>query len=190
METRENRILELLKNKKSYLTGKQLAKMLGVSDRSIRNDIVNLNSRYPGIIDSSVRYGYKLNEEVLEQSDIVSLHLPVTPETEYMADFDFFHKMKEGSYFVNTSRGELVEDDALIHALASGKLAMAGLDTLDCEPVQKDHVLLEQPREISRRIIFSPHIGGITGASFARSMTMVLEDIKTVEEGGRPARAV
>ncbi len=71
METRENRILELLKNKKSYLTGKQLAKMLGVSDRSIRNDIVNLNSRYPGIIDSSVRYGYKLNEEVLEQSDIV-----------------------------------------------------------------------------------------------------------------------
>ena len=71
METRENRILELLKNKKSYLTGKQLAKMLGVSDRSIRNDIVNLDSRYPGIIDSSVRYGYKLNEEVLEQSDIV-----------------------------------------------------------------------------------------------------------------------
>ncbi|MGN8738864.1 NAD(P)-dependent oxidoreductase [Bilifractor sp. HCP3S3_D3] len=148
--------------------------------------------RHPLSAEREKEYGvqYLPLDRLLEQSDIVSLHLPVTPETEYMADFDFFHKMKEGSYFVNTSRGELVEDDALIHALASGKLAMAGLDTLDCEPVQKDHVLLEQPREISRRIIFSPHIGGITGASFARSMTMVLEDIKTVEEGGRPARAV
>ncbi|MGI6055542.1 MAG: NAD(P)-dependent oxidoreductase [Bilifractor sp.] len=148
--------------------------------------------RHPLPKEQEERYGvqYRPLDELLGQSDIVSLHVPVTHETEYMADFGFFSKMKQGAYFVNTSRGELVEDDALIHALASGKLAMAGLDTLDCEPVQKDHVLLEQPREIARRILFSPHIGGITGASFTRSMAMVLEDIRIVEEGGIPERTV
>lgn len=128
--------------------------------------------------------------ELLPQCDIVSLHVPVTPDTKGMADREFFEKMHAGSYLVNTSRGELIEDEALINALRSEKLAMAALDTLDHEPVQADHPLLQLPEDIGKRLIFSPHIGGITASSFRRSYRMIEEDIRTVVEGCIPQRAV
>lgn len=127
---------------------------------------------------------------LLKNSDIVSLHLPVSESTVGMVNADFFQKMKDGSYFVNTARGELVDDAALVDALASGKLAMAGLDTLDHEPVQADHPLLNLPEEISRKILFSPHIGGITASSFRRSYAMIWEDIEAVIQGRVPERVV
>ena len=129
-------------------------------------------------------------EELLKNSDIVSLHLPVNSSTRGMADARFFSLMKEGSLFVNTSRGELVDDSALIDALKTGKVSMAGLDTLDNEPVQKDHPLLNLPDDLAGRLIFSPHIGGITASSFRRSYAMVWEDIRAVAEGRRPKRIV
>lgn len=129
-------------------------------------------------------------DELLQKSDIVSLHLPVTPETTGMCDEKFFSKMKKGSYFINTARGELVNDEALINALKSGHLKMAGLDTLDHEPVQKNHILLNQPPEIASKIIFSPHIGGITGSSFKRSYRMIWENVRRIAEGKVPDRVV
>ena len=127
--------------------------------------------------------------ELLERSDIVSLHLPVTDETEKIADSRFFSQMKKGAYFVNTSRGELVDDAALAEALRNGQLTMAGLDTMNQEPVQKDNYLLTLP-EISSKLILSPHIGGITTSSFRRSYQMIWEDIDTVRRGEIPSRAV
>ena len=129
-------------------------------------------------------------DELLALSDIVSLHLPVTPETTGIAGEDFFGKMKDGSYLINTARGELVDDNAMVRALSTGKLKMAGLDTLDNEPVQKDHPLINLPEDIAKKIIFSPHIGGITASSFKRSYAYVWEDIETVLRGERPARTV
>lgn len=133
---------------------------------------------------------YKDLPELLGTSNIVSLHLPVNEKTRGMADEAFFAQMKDGSYFVNTARGELVDDQALTEALLSGKLAMAGLDTLDHEPVQAGHPLLHLPAGVERKILFSPHIGGITASSFRRSYAMVWEDIETVLQGGVPERAV
>lgn len=129
-------------------------------------------------------------DELLEKSDIVSLHLPVTAETEGMCGKSFFAKMKQGACFVNTSRGELVDDAALAEALESGRLAMAGLDTLDHEPVQPDHILLRQPPETGEKILFSPHIGGITASSFRRGYAMIWEDIRSLAEGRKPERVV
>ena len=129
-------------------------------------------------------------EELLKNSDIVSLHLPVNSSTEGMADARFFSLMKAGSFFVNTSRGELVDDEALIDGLKTGRVSMAGLDTLDHEPVQKDHPLLDLPEDLAGRLIFSPHIGGITASSFRRSYAMIWEDIRDAAEGRRPARVV
>lgn len=128
--------------------------------------------------------------ELLAQSDMVSLHVPVTPQTQGMANDKFFAQMRDGSFLVNTSRGELVDDAALVRALESGKLAMAGLDTIDHEPVQPDHPLLNLQPEIAARILFSPHIGGITRSSFKRSFTMIGEDMRMVAEGGVPERSV
>lgn len=127
--------------------------------------------------------------ELLSRSDLVSLHLPVTDETEKIADSRFFSQMKKGAYFVNTSRGELVDDAALADALRSGQLTMAGLDTMNQEPVQKDNYLLTLP-EISSKLILSPHIGGITASSFRRSYKMIWEDIDSVRRGEIPSRAV
>ena len=129
-------------------------------------------------------------EELLAESDIVSLHLPVNDETAGIADGAFFGAMRDGTYFVNTARGELVDDAALVAALRSGRLAMAGLDTLDNEPVRPDHHLLSLPEEVAGRILFSPHIGGITASSFRRSYEMIWEDIRAAAEGRRPERVV
>lgn len=67
---------------------------------------------------------------------------------------------------------------------------MAGIDTLDGEPVQADHWLFQQDPEILERIIISPHIGGITGQSFRRSFAMILEDMKSIENNEIPERTV
>lgn len=133
---------------------------------------------------------YRELDDLLASSRIVSLHLPVTDATMYMADHDFFAKMQPGSYLVNTARGELVDDAALIEALKSGRLAMAGLDTLDHEPVQSDHPLLNLPFEIAQRLLFSPHIGGITAASFYRGYAMIDEDLRLIAQGRKPKRVV
>ena len=126
---------------------------------------------------------YRELDDLLASSRIVSLHLPVTDATMHMADHDFFAKMQPGSYLVNTARGELVDDAALIEVLKSGHLAMAGLDTLDHEPVLKDHPLLNQPRSIASRLLLSPHIGGITAASFYRGYAMIDEDLWLAAQG-------
>lgn len=133
---------------------------------------------------------YRELDDLLASSRIVSLHLPVTDATMHMADQDFFAKMQPGSYLVNTARGELVDDAALIEALKSGRLAMAGLDTLDHEPVLKNHPLLNQSSGITRRLLLSPHIGGITAASFYRGYAMIDEDLRLIAQGRKPKRVV
>ena len=129
-------------------------------------------------------------DELLADSDIVSLHLPVNAATQGTVNAEFFAKMKQGAFLINTARGELVDDAALADALASGKLAGAGLDTLSNEPVQPDHPLLNLPEASAERILFSPHIGGITASSFRRGYGMIWEDIADVIDGKTPKRVV
>ncbi len=128
--------------------------------------------------------------DLLKEIDIISLHVPVTEETAGMADEAFFSAMKDGAMLVNTARGELVDDAALLEALRSGKLAMAALDTLDNEPVRPDHPLLLAPPEVAEKLLFSPHIAGITATSFRRSYDMIAEDIRDAAEGRVPKRVV
>ncbi|MGN1021898.1 MAG: NAD(P)-dependent oxidoreductase [Lachnospiraceae bacterium] len=147
--------------------------------------------RHPLTKEEEETYGVQLVglPELLAKSRIVSLHVPVTPETTHLADTDFFAKMQDGAYFINTSRGELVDDAALAGALRSGKLTMAGLDTLDGEPIGPDHYLLKQ-KDLQEKLLYSPHIGGVTGASFQRSYAMIWDDISSVLAGRRPERVV
>lgn len=167
---------------------KSVAKLL----RAYGVEKIYYYKRHPLTADEEQKYHvvYKSLSALLSESDIVSLHLPVTEQTRGMADENFFSHMRDGSFFVNTARGELVDDGALADALLSGKLAMAGIDTLDHEPVLKDHPLLQLPEEIGRKIIFSPHIGGITASSFRRSYAMIWEDAEAVADGRKPKRAV
>ena len=69
MQMRQKKILEILKEKKGWITGKELSTILSVSDRTIRSDMEQLGRAYKGIIESSVRYGYRINQDVSEKSD-------------------------------------------------------------------------------------------------------------------------
>lgn len=127
---------------------------------------------------------------LLRQSDIVSLNLPLTAETENMADRDFFSRMKKGAILINTARGGLVNSADLLDALASGHISCAGLDVLDHEPVQPDHILVTAPEEVRRKIIFTPHIGGVSAGAFVRTYDVILENIRRIQAGERPMNVV
>ncbi|MEM1093442.1 MAG: D-glycerate dehydrogenase [Bacteroidota bacterium] len=91
---------------------------------------------------------------LLAESDIVSLHCPLTPATHHLLDAAAFAQMKPGSIVVNTARGGVVDQDALLAAVQSGHLAGAGLDVTDPEPIAPSHPIMHEPR-----IIVTPHIG-------------------------------
>lgn len=92
-------------------------------------------------------------KELLQKSDIVSLHCPQTPQTIKIINADTIAQMKDGAYLINTSRGGLIDEDALADALRSGKIAGAGLDVLSTEPPPADHPLLHL-----KNCRISPHI--------------------------------
>jgi phosphoglycerate dehydrogenase-like enzyme len=95
-------------------------------------------------------------EELLSQSDIVSLHMPCTPETTDIINARTLALMKPNSVLINTSRGGLVDEDALCAALSSGKLFGAGLDVCKVEPLPRDSQLRQ-----FENVVFAPHLGGI-----------------------------
>lgn len=142
--------------------------------------------------DVEEKYNVKYLEldELLKNCNVFSIHLPVTNTTYEMVNDEFFSKIPEGSYLVNTARGELVDSMALVRALESGKLEMAALDTIAGEPVQLSNVLLNQEQKIMEKIIFSPHIGGITASSFKRGYSMIWSNIKKVIAGEKPDHIV
>ena len=83
-----------------------------------------------------------------------------------------------------------MDDEALREALENGTIAMAGLDTLDHEPVQKDHPMLSWPEKTLAKLLFSPHIGGITGSSFHRGYAMIWQDIEKLSRREPPGHIV
>ncbi|MEK4306706.1 phosphoglycerate dehydrogenase [Oceanobacillus sp. FSL K6-0251] len=91
-------------------------------------------------------------EEILQASDIVSMHLPNLPETHHFMNKERFNQMKQGSYFVNTSRGALVDEKALYEALETGKLQAAAIDVYEKEPITRDNPLFHFDN-----IITTPH---------------------------------
>jgi glyoxylate reductase len=95
-------------------------------------------------------------DELLAQSDFVTLHVPLTPETRHMIDKESFAKMKKGSYLVNTARGPVASERDLIDALASGQLAGAALDVFDNEPNISPELIGNQ------QVITTPHIASAT----------------------------
>jgi phosphoglycerate dehydrogenase-like enzyme len=140
----------------------------------------------PRELEEEYRVAYREQEELLRTCDIVSLHCPVTPETVGMANEGFFSKMKTGAYLINTARGDIVDNQALYDAVVTEKLGGAGLDTVAPEPVTKDNLLLKLPAPYAERIVFSPHIGGITTSYFRRGHAFNWGNVERAVNGGKP----
>ncbi|WP_448214021.1 2-hydroxyacid dehydrogenase [Colwellia sp. MEBiC06753] len=116
-------------------------------------------------------------EELLKQADIVSLHCPSTPETKYIINRRTITDMKDGAVLINTGRGALVQDDALIDALRSGKLFAAGLDVFEGEPeLDKRYLALSN-------VTLTPHIGSATHECRTNMVMKALENVCALLEG-------
>lgn len=146
------------------------------------------NARHAAAPEEERRYGvrYAAVDEILRTADIVSLHVPVTPETAKMIDAAALTAMKPTAILINTARGEIVDQEALLEAIIAGEIAGAGLDTLSPEPVTLENPLLNLPAECAYRVTFSPHIGGTTVEAFQIMHRTVWDNIRAVEAGERP----
>jgi phosphoglycerate dehydrogenase-like enzyme len=122
---------------------------------------------------------YLTLEALLETADIVSLHLPLTAETQHLIDDAALARMKPGTILINTSRGGLVDEAALLAALRSGRLRGAGLDVFAQEPVATDNPLLREPRTV-----LMPHLAWLTPETLNRSLMVVRENFRRLRDGG------
>jgi D-3-phosphoglycerate dehydrogenase len=120
-------------------------------------------------------------DEVIADSDFLSLHLPLTPETKGMVNEGFLSKMKKGSYLVNTARGEVVEETALLRALESGHLRGAGLDAFVVEPPDPANPLLHLPQ-----VVATPHLGAQTDGATSNMGWFAMRDCLAVLNGEEP----
>ena len=102
-------------------------------------------------------------EDMLAQSDILSLHCPLSDKTRGLLNTETIELMPKGAYVINTARGGLIDEAALVAAIRSGHLAGAGLDTFAVEPPATDHPFFAVPE-----IVLTPHIGGVTREAGAR----------------------
>jgi phosphoglycerate dehydrogenase-like enzyme len=126
-----------------------------------------------------VPYRYFTMPELLEQADILSLHIPFTGETDKLIGTDALSRMKRGAVLINTARGQLVDETALHAALVSGHLSGAGLDVFDEEPVSKASPLLDLPN-----VTLSPHLAWLTRETFDRSIEIAGQNSLASRDGG------
>jgi glyoxylate reductase len=119
-------------------------------------------------------------DELLERSDFVTVHTPLTPETRGLIGDDALRRMKPTAYLVNTARGPVVDTDALARALHAGEIAGAALDVTDPEPLPADHPLLDAPN-----LLVLPHLGSATHATRERMANMAVDNLLAGLRGER-----
>jgi glycerate dehydrogenase len=117
-------------------------------------------------------------EALFRQSDVVSLHCPLTPQTQNLVNTQRLGWMKPAALLINTGRGPLVDERALADALNSGRIAGAGLDVLSVEPPPADNPLLK-----AKNCVVTPHLGWGTLASRRRLMHVAVENVRAFLAG-------
>lgn len=157
---------------------------LGAVGRATRWRLAGLGMRVIAHDPYNDQARYSL-DELLAESDVVSLHAPVTAGTAGMIGAPQFAAMRDGVVFLNTARAQLHDTDALVEALRGGKVAAAGLDHFVGEWLPTDHPLVAMPN-----VVLTPHIGGATWNTEARQAQMVVDDLEALLDGGTPAHIV
>lgn len=120
-------------------------------------------------------------DTLLTESDYISLHAPLTPQTRHLINTATLAKMKANAVIVNTARGELIDEKALATALSGGRIAAAGLDVFEQEPPAPDHPLLRPPN-----VVLSGHVGWYSKDAVRELQTRAAQEIVRVLSGGRP----
>ncbi len=122
-------------------------------------------------------------DAILEHSDVISLHLPLTAETDHYANADFFSRIRKPVWFMNTARGQLVDTIALLDAIDSGRVRGACLDTLEFEERSLLGLRPDAPKDVLQRlfksdhVILSPHVAGITHESYFKLANVLADKV-------------
>jgi len=124
-------------------------------------------------------------DELLAESDFISLHTPLTPQTRHLINADALKKMKKTAILINAARGPVVDSDALYEALKKGRIAYAGLDVTDPEPLPKYHPLLT----LSNCLVV-PHTGSASVATRTKMSVMAAQNLVAGVTGQRPPHLV
>ncbi len=124
---------------------------------------------------------------LLTQSDIISLHAPLTDSTRAMINKESINTMKPNAYIINVARAELVDEKALADAIASGRIMGAGVDVFTTEPIAADNPLLAIE---GKRLLLSPHVAGVTDEAAGRIINMATANIARVLKGENPESLV
>ena len=136
-------------------------------------------------LERSLDLTYRSLDEVIAESDVITVHIPLTPQTENLINADRIAKMKPNVVIVNVSRGAIVEEAALAAALKEKRIQGAGLDVFAEEPINPKNPLLDAPN-----IILTPHIAGATNESRARIIDMTIDNVVSMLRGQEPLNIV
>jgi len=150
------------------------AKALGFKKIRVYDPYIKDTAQYPG-------YEFASLPTLLKESDVVSIHAPATAETKHMFNRETFAMMKDGAYLINTSRGALIDEKALVEALKQGKLSGVGLDVLENEKNVGENPLLKFDN-----VILTPHMGWYSIDSIAELQRKAAEQVKLGLLEGKP----
>ncbi len=139
-------------------------------------------TRKPDLEDE---YTWNELDELCRESDIISIHIPSTPRTRKIISADLIQSMKEGVYIVNTARGKVIDEEALIQALQSGKVRAAALDVFENEPLSTD-----SPLCMMDNVILTPHLGASNLEGMQRMSQQVAEGVLKAINGITPDNPV
>jgi len=155
--------------------GKKVVNMLSPFDVKIfYHDPVRLSERE----ESHLKVSFLPFHDLLKEADILSLHCPLTSETEGLIGEEEVDMIKPGAFIVNTSRGPVFDESALVTALKSGHIGGAGLDVFSAEPLNYDNPLLKL-----NNVVLTPHVGGLTLETFSMMMRNAFENIGLFNRG-------
>ncbi len=124
-------------------------------------------------------------KSLVKRSDFISLHVPLTPQTEGLLDARLLATARPGAFVVSTSDAAVIDQGSLVRALERGRIAGAALDVFDTHPIAPDNPLLSLDN-----VVLTPHIGGATAETIERHSQMMADDILRYLDGGRPENLV
>ena len=162
--------------------GEALAKRAKVFDMKL---VYHSRKRVSKTKEEMLKIRYVSFERLVTQSDIISIHVPYTSQTDQMFDMNTFEKMKRSALLINTSRGKIVNQRDLVVALTKKMIAGAGLDVYETEPIGQSHPLTKL-----QNVVLVPHIGSLTGETRSKMAEITVKNLNLGINGKKPIYSV
>lgn len=162
--------------------GGTLAKRAKAFDMKI---IYHNRKHVPKSKEKSLGVKYVSFEKLITQSDIISIHVPHTKETDKLFDMKIFRKMKKKAFLINTSRGKVINEEDLVYAIKKKIIAGAGLDVFEAEPIKKNHPLVKL-----QNVVLTPHIGSSTKETRSKMAEITIKNLDLGMKGKKPIYSV